>query len=139
MSKEDDLRQVRNVIARFSQAFAKTDVAGVREVWDEVYENPVYQPEECLEPLLTQEAVRTYFESLPSVIRGVSDVRTIDFRVDVLDDTAHAFTRAVASLHLCDRADPLVGEVRQSFVLRRRDGKWLLIHHHESRLTPGFA
>lgn len=136
-NSENDISEVKQVIQRFARAFAQVDVAGLRAVWDEQYPVPVYQPEETLAPMLTKDAVHGYFEHLPEVIRGVTDIQPIDFKVDVLGEVAHAFSRARAKLLFVRSSDTLDGEVRQTFILRKRDGAWRMIHYHESRLTPG--
>jgi uncharacterized protein (TIGR02246 family) len=134
MSDEDE---VRRTVAEFGRAFAATDSERLIELWDEEFPHPVCQPEETLEPKLTHDGVREYIEHIPSVIKAVTDIRPLDFRVDVLGDVAVAYARAEATLQFVRGDGSLPGEVRQSFVLRNRDGAWRLIHYHESRLTPG--
>lgn len=137
MSKADDIKAVKKTIGVFGAAFAKRDVDTILSVWDDQYETPMWQPEEILEPLLTQEAVQGYFRNLPNAIKGVTDIKPMNFAVDVIGDFAHCLSRATATIHLHDRPS-VTGEVRQTFILRKRDDKWRLIHQHESRLTPGF-
>jgi ketosteroid isomerase-like protein len=134
VSDEDEVRQA---VAEFSRAFAAADAERLAAMWDEEFPNPVCQPEETLEPFLTHEGVRSYIQHIPEVIKGVTGIRPIDFRVDVLGEVAVAYARAEATLQFARDDHSLEGEVRQSFVLRRRDGAWRLIHYHESRLTPG--
>ena len=129
--------EVRRAVAEFSRAFAAADAERLAAMWDDEYPHPVCQPEETLEPYLTQESLRSYIDHIPKVIKGVTGVRPIDFRVDVLGDIAVAYARAEATLEFVRDGGRLEGEVRQSFVLRRRDDGWRLIHYHESRLTPG--
>jgi ketosteroid isomerase-like protein len=134
-----DVDQVRRAIGHFGRAFAApaVDVDELRRLWDKEYPDPVYQPEELPEPLRSWAEIDDYFGKLPERIDGVSHVRPLDFRVDAVGDLAYAYARASARLGVRHREETLDGEVRQTFVLRRRDGHWLLIHYHESRLTPG--
>lgn len=132
-------REVQRVIARFGRAFSApaVDVQGLVDLWDAEYPSPVYQPEELVTPARTWDEVRGYFERLPAQITGMSDIRPLDVRVDVFGDVAYAYARTWGSLGVVKRDEPLEGEVRQTFVMRRRDGAWRIIHYHESRLTPG--
>jgi ketosteroid isomerase-like protein len=135
----DGVRDVRRVIGRFGRAFSApaVDVAELIALWDVEYPDPIYQPEELEAPLRSWPDLRAYFESLPTQITGVSDIHPLDMRVDVVGDVAYAYTRTSGSLGLVRRDEPLEGEVRQTFVMRRRDAEWRLVHHHESRMTPG--
>lgn len=135
---QDDARAVRRVIAQFSSGIANLDPAAMYAVWDRDYEGGVYQPEELVEPLFTAEEVRDYLDKFPSILEEASDIRSLDFRVDVLGDVAHAYSRSSARLTFHKLPEPVEGEVRQTFVLRKRDGQWRFIHYHESRVTPGF-
>jgi ketosteroid isomerase-like protein len=132
-------REVRDVLARFGRAFSApaVDVQGLIALWDSEYPDPIYQPEELEAPLRSWPEVRAYFEELPTVITGVSGIRPLDVRVDVFGAFAYGYVRAWSSLGVIRRAEPLDGEVRQTFVMRRRDGRWRLFHYHESRLTAG--
>jgi uncharacterized protein (TIGR02246 family) len=134
MSDEHD---VRKAVAAFSRAFAAADAEKLAALWDDEFPNPVCQPEETLEPYIGMEAIRSYINHIPEVIEGVTDIRPIDFHVDVVGDVAVAYARAEATLRFARENATLPGQVRQTLVLRRRDDGWRLIQYHESRLTPG--
>jgi ketosteroid isomerase-like protein len=133
----DDRELVLAAVGSFARAFAKADGERLWRLWDKSYPRPAYMPEEILHPLLDADAIRAYFMNLPTVIRGVTDISPIDLQLDVLGEFAHVFARATATLTFVRGDVKLSGEVRQSFVLRKNDTKWLFIHYHESRLTPG--
>jgi ketosteroid isomerase-like protein len=130
-------REAREVVGRFGRALAAVDVKRLASLWDDDYAFPVFQPEERLAPLLSWDAVEAHIMHLPEVIKGVSDIRPLDFRLDVLGEVAVAYARVDAALHFVRENASLKGEVRQTLILRRRDGEWRVIHYHESRLTPG--
>jgi uncharacterized protein (TIGR02246 family) len=132
-----DVDDARKVVADFSRAFAAADAEKLAALWDDEFPAPVCQPEETLEPYIGIEAIRSYINHIPEVIKGVTNIRPVDFQVDVLGDIAVAYARADATLQFAREDASLEGQVRQSFVLRRRDGDWRLIQYHESRLTPG--
>lgn len=134
-----DFEAVKKVIGRFSRAFAQADGASCWELWDQEYSAPVYQPEEIPNALLKPAKIKAYLMKLPEILESASDIRPVEFNVDVLDGGfAHAYARAWVSLSFHQIPGNVDGEVRQSFVLRKHNGAWRVIHYHESRLTPGF-
>jgi ketosteroid isomerase-like protein len=132
-----DVDDARKAVAAFSRAFAAADAEKLLALWDDEYPNPVCQPEETLEPYIGIEAIASYINHIPVVIKGVTDIRPIDFQVDVVGDIALAYARAEATLQFAREDGTLAGQVRQTLVFRRRDDGWRLIQYHESRLTPG--
>jgi ketosteroid isomerase-like protein len=134
---DDDVKAVRTAVGRFARAFAATDGSALARLWDDEYPYPAYQPEEIDAPLLNVADIFAYFDNLKSVIRGVFDIEPRHLQLDVIGDFAHVFSTATATLVFVREDVRLEGEVRQSFVLRKRAGEWRFIHYHESRLTPG--
>lgn len=133
-------KAVVGVIRRFAKAFATHDTDAFMSVWDHEYgDRIVYQPEEIGTDVRGLDGIRAYFEHVPQVVRELRDIKTIDFRVEVLDeDYALVHNRFWCRLALQKRPFVYDGQVRQTFVLRKRADEWLVIHYHESRQSPGF-
>jgi uncharacterized protein (TIGR02246 family) len=131
---------VLDVIRRFARAFTDRDTDAFMSLWDAEYgDRIVYQPEELCEAVHGREEVRRYFEHVPSVVVAIRDVKPVDLKIEVLGELALVHNRFWCRLAL--HRNPFVydGQVRQTFVLRQRDGAWHLLHYHESRQSPGFA
>jgi uncharacterized protein (TIGR02246 family) len=128
------------VIRRFAKAFSAHDTDAFMSVWDHEYgDRIVYQPEEIGTDVKGLDGIKAYFEHVPHVVRALRDVKTIEFRVELLDgDYALVHNRFRCRLALQKRPFTYDGQVRQSFVLRKRDDEWKVIHYHESRQSPGF-
>jgi uncharacterized protein (TIGR02246 family) len=135
-----DEKAVVDVIRRFARAFGNHDTEQFMAVWDHEYgDRIVYQPEEIGTDVRGLDGIRAYFEHVPQVVRALREVKTIDFRVELIsDDFALVHNRFWCRLALHKRPFTYDGQVRQSFVLRKRDGEWRVIHYHESRQSPGF-
>jgi ketosteroid isomerase-like protein len=135
-----DEKAVFGLIRRFGRAYASGDVEVFMSIWDDEYgDRLVYQPEELGVEVNGLEALRAYFEHVPEVVREFRDIRPIDFRVEMLDGFALVHNRFWVRLALTKRPFSVDGQVRQTFVVRKRDdGEWKAIHYHESRLSPGF-
>ncbi|MQA81826.1 MAG: hypothetical protein GEV10_25710 [Streptosporangiales bacterium] len=128
------------VIRCFAKAFATHDTDMFMSVWDQEYgDRIVYQPEEIGTDVKGLDGVKAYFDHVPQVVRALRDVKTLEFRAELLEDNyALVHNRFWCRLALHKRPFVYDGQVRQSFVLRKRDGEWKVLHYHESRQSPGF-
>jgi uncharacterized protein (TIGR02246 family) len=132
-----DETDVMDVVRRFSQTFDTLDVDQFIKLWANEASLIVYQPEELLSPIYDLKSLRAYFANLANVIRGFRDTKVIDLRIDVTGDTATVFVRFWTRIAFAREAKVLDGQIRQTFLLRRRDDRWRLVHYHESRQVPG--
>jgi len=129
-------KEVAAVVRRFANN--KFDVDGFLATWDDEAGEVLYQAEERLAPFFTLDDVKAYFEGLADVIRAVRDVGVVDYKVRLLGDVATVYTRAWCRISFARVPRPVDGQVRQSFVLRRRPDGWRIVEYHESRQAPGF-
>lgn len=123
-------------LRRFSRAFDSFDTDQFMSTWDEEAEI-VYQPEELLHPIFDRDDLRAYFDHLPEVIRRFNDNRVIDFKLQTHGDLATVYVRFWSRISFAKVPQTADGQIRQSFVLRRRDDGWRLVHYHESRQAAG--
>jgi ketosteroid isomerase-like protein len=126
------------VLRTFSSAFQTFDTDSFMSTWDEQAPAIVYQPEELRHAIHSLTELRAYFEHLPEVVRAMHDVKVIDFRLDVDGDVATVFVRFWCRIAFAQVPEVSDGQIRQSFVLRRRAAGWKLVHYHESRQAAGF-
>jgi ketosteroid isomerase-like protein len=135
---EDERSAVVGVVRQFSEAFGRFDVDALIGLWDDSARRIVYLPEELREPIFDLKALRAYFENVPNVVRRMHDVKVIDFELDVDREVATVFVRFWARIAFAKVPETVDGQIRQSFVLRKRDAGWKLVHYHESRQAAGF-
>lgn len=138
---QPDLKAERDavvaVVRRFSRAFDRFDTEQFLSTWDADAEQIVYQPEELRDAIFDLEALRRYFDNLPSVIRGFRDIQVLDFKLDVDGDVATLYVRFWCRIAFARVPQTADGQIRQSFVLRRRADGWRIVHYHESRQAAG--
>ncbi len=129
--------EIMSTLRRFSRGVTGFNADLVLSALDSDDAGLVYQPEERPEALHSRADVAKYVSGLDKVIGGFADTRVVDNRVDILGDVAHVYVRFWCRIYRVD-GDPLDGQVRQTFVLRNTDERWLVRHYHESRQIPGF-
>lgn len=131
-----DEEAILATLRRFSRAFDSFDTEQFMSTWDDEAAI-VYQPEELLRPIFDRDDLRAYFDHLPDVIRRFNDNRVIDFKLQVDGDVATVYVRFWSRISFAKVPQTADGQIRQSFVLRRRDDEWRLVHYHESRQASG--
>lgn len=130
---DDVPRGVIELYETWQTAFRTLDVAGLRSLWDDRFEPPIYLAEENPKALLTMAEIGAYLEAAPSVVESVPRWDEIERAISVSGDVATIYARTFVTLKLRGVTKPLEGEVRTTHVVHRRGGRWLLIHYHESR------
>lgn len=130
--------EVVKVLRQFSGAFQTFDTDSFISTWDESMESIVYQPEELRHPIMSLKDLRAYFDNVPNVVKKMHDIRVIDFDIDIDGDVAIVYVRFWCRIAFAKVVETVDGQIRQSFILRRRDGEWKIVHYHESRQAPGF-
>jgi ketosteroid isomerase-like protein len=128
-----DERDVLRAIRAFIRTFENFDVEAMVAAWDDKAEQIVYQPEERAAPMFSIAEVREYARTLPDFFVKATDVSLIDKKVLVMGGaTAHVYIRLSCSIELTSGRH-INGQLRQSFMLTKRDETWRLVHYHESR------
>ena len=136
---ETDERGVLRAISGFIRTFENFDVEAMVAAWDDKADQIVYQPEERIAPMFSIAEIREYARTVPHFFAKATDVSLIDKKVTVLGGaTAHVYIRLWCSIELTS-GRRINGQLRQSFMLTKRDGAWLLVHYHESRQSLDFG
>lgn len=132
MIAEDDM-SIRAVCSAFGEAMQAMDVAAMQSLWDCDYEHLVYQPEEYERACRSMDEIVAYWEYIPGAVESIIEWREIESDVAVVGDAAIVYSLLRTSFQLKDGGDPLAGDVRFTFGLRRTAEGWRFIHCHESR------
>ena len=127
-----DETDVRAVCEAFGRAMQAMDFGAIEALWDRDYEHFVYQPEEFERPCRSWDEFKSYLDYIPGV---VETVRWQDREVDVavLGDAAIVFAQVHLGFDLKGVEEPMEGDVRFTYGLRRTAEGWRLFHAHESR------
>jgi ketosteroid isomerase-like protein len=135
---KQEQQAVTKVLRQFSSAYNTFDTDAFMATWDDTADRIVFMPEELRYAIFELHALRDYFDNLPAVIKGMHDVKVIDFELDVDGDAAVVFVRFWARLSFAKVPESVDGQLRQSFFLRKRADGWKIVHYHESRQPTGF-
>ena len=130
--------EIMKTLRRFSRGITTFDPDLVLSALDPDDGLLTYQPEERPDALQRRADIARYIKALNQVIGGFDDTKVVETRTDIVtDDAAHVYVRFWCRIHRID-GQPLDGQVRQTFMLRRHTDGWFVRHYHESRQIPGF-
>lgn len=129
----EDEKSVSAACEAFGAAMKALDFAAMLRLWDRDYEHLVYQPEEYERACRNWDAIVAYFEYIPGAVESIPGWRDLESDVAVVGDAAIVYSMVMTSFKLKGVEQPLEGEVRFTFGLRRTPEGWRFIHCHESR------
>jgi len=127
-----DETDVRAVCEAFGRAMQAMDFGAMDGLWDRDYEHFLYQPEEFDRPCRNWVDFTSYLNYIPGVVKSVR-WQDLEFDVAVLDDAAIVYALVHLGFDLEGVEEPMEGDVRFTYGLRRTPGGWRLFHGHESR------
>ena len=125
-----DKQQVREVIDRWMAALNDCDTEAVKRVWDESYPHLIYIAEENNDALHGWEGVEDYYNGLKDV--SVANWSIDNVNIDVMGDVAWVYLTYVVEAHIMSFGRTMVFPGRNTFILRKNEGEWGIIHYHES-------
>lgn len=102
-------------------------------LWDDEFSSLIYQAEEASTPLTQFNEIKAYWDEIPKLIKEINEVSQVDLNIQEIGDVAAIFARVRISLIVFSQPSSLAGEMRISFVSRRRKDGWKFVHYHESR------
>ena len=129
MASQDE-QQVQEVIDRWMSALNACDTEAVKTVWDESYPDLIYIAEENNDALHGWEGVEGYYNGLADV--SEADWEMDNVKIDVMGDVAWVYLTYVVEAHLMGFGRTMVFPGRNTFILRKNEGEWKIIHYHES-------
>lgn len=107
----EDETSIREACKAFGHAIQAMDPAAMRRLWDYTFDHLVYQPEEYERPCRNWDEIVSYLSYIPGVA--------------VVGDVAIVYSLVMTSFQIKDAEEPLEGEVRFTFGLRRTPEGWL--------------
>jgi len=134
MIDDNDAAAVEEANARFYQAFESLELARMDDIWSHGHHVRCVHPGWLL--LSGWDAVR---QSWDAIFRGSAEMRfgITDIDVHVEGDVALVTCRENILSHA--RGQIAVTALVATNLFERRDGEWLMIHHHASATPAGDA
>lgn len=130
---EQDRQQIAAVIEQYRRGFATMDAERLKAIWDQNYDNIIYIPQEAAEPVRGWAGVEKYCQRVAGLFGQIRTMTVSDLSVDVFGDVAYAF--CIFRFEGEINGQSHMADGRDTFILRRVNGTWKVIHYHESR--PG--
>ena len=124
---------VLRVYEDWRKAFANVDGRSMQSLWDHDYDGLVYQAEERADPIYDWPGIAAYWDGVHEVLERVNEWTELSRKIAVAGDAAFVYAKTMTRLKVVGVQNEIAGELRSSLGLHRRDGRWLLIHYHESR------
>ena len=124
-----DNEKVRAVLDRFEKGWRKADISLLKSLWDPRYPNSSYIASEREGPVFGPEAIDKYYEEALALF-PITSMKIDHVKIDVFEPLAYAFCDI--SIGFKVKNTEHVVHPRATFVLRKWDGEWYLIHYHES-------
>ncbi|HCU91086.1 MAG TPA: DUF4440 domain-containing protein [Gammaproteobacteria bacterium] len=125
-----------DVIAVYDQwrtAFQAVDGDAMKRLFDQGSDGLIYQSEENADPMYTWAEIDAYWSGAPEIVDRIPEWRELGRKIAILDDTAFVYAKLQTHLEIIGAKRPLLGELRVSIGLHRKDSDWKIVHYHESR------
>jgi ketosteroid isomerase-like protein len=131
---DDDASAIAAVVEQYRRGFAALDPDALVDLWDPTFSGIIYVAQEKPEPLHGWAAVEDYYRALPHVIpvAATEEMRVTDLSVEVFGDVALAFAKFHFVGERRDGGGEFTADGRVTFVLRRTEAQWRMVHYHES-------
>ncbi|WP_007025517.1 YybH family protein [Saccharomonospora iraqiensis] len=128
-----DRERISAVIDRYRRGFATMGVDDLLAIWDRDYDHLVHVALEEATPRRTWKDIEAYYHRVPSSDPAFQAAMHVDtLSIGVLGDVAHAFCHFRFEGRHGGHAPPFVVEGRSTFLMRRHDASWKVIHYRES-------
>jgi ketosteroid isomerase-like protein len=125
--------EITALLDNWISAFKVKDFNTLRNCWDSTYDGLVYQAEEFPKPLTSWLHIKHYYrEVLTKLIVRVTKWDRNGIWINVFGDVGYAYSTNDFTMIVHNLPEAYSGNVRQTFVVRKVDGAWKIIHYHES-------
>ena len=126
-------RAVLQVYDDWRRAFASVDGRAMKALWDHDFDGLIYQAEERPDPIYDWSGIAAYWDGVHEILERVGEWTEVSRKVAIAGEVAFVYAKTMTSLKIVGVPKEFAGELRSTLGLRRRDGRWLLVHYHESR------
>ena len=130
MANQQDMQAVKEVIQEWMSALNECDTERVKKVWDETYDGLTYIAEENNDALHGLAGVDSYYNGLADVTEANWEMDNL--KMDVIGDVAWVYITYVVEAAIKSFNRTVVFPGRNTFILRKFNDQWKIIHYHES-------
>jgi ketosteroid isomerase-like protein len=133
---DKDRQEIAAIVDQYRQAFTVVDMDLFMATWDKSYESIIYVPQERAQPVRGWADLEQYFKGVEGAFERVTVMEVNDLSIDVLGDAAYAFFTYHFEAHFTHENGLSAVDGRDTFILRRKNGAWKVIHYHGSPPGP---
>lgn len=124
---------ILQVYEDWRKAFSAVDGRLMKTLWDHDFDGLVYQAEEHADPIYDWAGIAKYWDTANQVLERVNEWTELTRKIAITGDTAFVYAKTMTRLKIVGVQNEFAGELRVTIGLHRRNGRWLMIHFHESR------
>ena len=133
-SAETDHEAVGAVVEGLRQGFGGPDAGRLKQLWAGDGDLR-YVASERSRPLRTREEIERYYDDAVGPVAAVDAAEITDLTVDVSGELGYASYRFRYDGRASGEDSRFSVDVRSTVILRKTNGRWGIVHYHES--TPG--
>ena len=124
---------VQELYQKWCTAWRTLDSALMLSLFDLESDDLAYQSEENEGPLVTGEALTTYWTRATEFLKEVRTWEPLTNKFVTFGDSAFIYTKLQTSIVTSIFPEPFEGELRATLGLIKRDQHWRIVQYHESR------
>jgi uncharacterized protein (TIGR02246 family) len=128
MTTEDE-GKIRALLDQFAAGWREQDAGILKKIWDPTYSESSYIAAENEKPVFGPEQINKYYDEALSAF-PITSSEIDNVRISLINDLAYAFCDI--SMGFKVKETELLVHPRATFVLRKREDNWYVIHYHES-------
>lgn len=130
-----DRQAIAALVESYRLGFETMDVDRLASIWDQDYGDLIYVALEAASPIRGREGIAKYYRRVAGQFEAVMRMSVDDLSVDILGDAAFAWCTFHFAAVFKGRREPHLADARVTFLFRRSQAGWRVIHYHES--CPG--
>lgn len=127
------ISSIQDFYEKWCTAWRTLDIELMLSLFDLESGDLAYQSEENEGPLVTGEALTSYWNRATELIKEVPAWEPLTNKFAVIGDSAFVYTKLQTSLLTTLFPEPFEGELRVTLGLIKRGEGWRIIQYHESR------
>lgn len=129
----DEAAAVDTVYENWCKAWRTLDIDLMLSLFDLQSDDLAYQSEENEGPLVSGEALTTYWNRATEFLKEIPTWEPLVKKIVVIGDSAFIYTKLQTSLLTSIFPEAYEGELRATLGLVKRGKDWRIVQYHESR------
>jgi len=130
--RADDKADIMKVIEKYRNGWLNMDIELLKELWDKDYKGVTYIPTDLKDPIIGWEGIKNYHDESKKVFDKIKDLTLKNIHINVLNDFAYVVCNFHFEAIFKKGENLLSSDGIITFILRKKNNRWLFIYYHES-------